>query len=248
MGKIAVVTGAGTGIGKQTTLALLDSGYSVVATGRRTSKLEDLEKDADAGSRLVTVRSDVGVESDVTRLFDVTLSAFGRVDLLFNNAGTGAPAVPMEEIALSQWERVVATNLTGAFLCTRAAMKIMKYQTPRGGRIINNGSISAQVPRPFSAPYTSTKHALTGLTKSTSLDGREFDIVCGQIDVGNAGTEMTSKMGDGALQPDGTRKPEPTFDVDGVARAVLYMDSLALDANVQFLTVIASKMPYSGRG
>lgn len=248
MGKIAVVTGAGTGIGKQTTLALLDSGYSVVAAGRRTSKLEDLEKSADAGNQMVTVRTDVGIESDVIRLFDVTLSAFGRIDLLFNNAGTGAPAVPMEELALSQWERVVATNLTGAFLCTRAAMKVMKYQTPKGGRIINNGSISAQVPRPFSAPYTATKHALTGLTKSTSLDGREFDIVCGQIDIGNAGTEMTSRMGDGALQPDGTRKPEPTFNVDGVARAVLYMDSLPLDANVQFLTVIASKMPYSGRG
>lgn len=248
MEKIAVVTGAGTGIGKHTSLALLASGYSVVATGRRTAKLEALEQEADAGNRLVTIRTDVGSENDVIRLFDVTLSAFGRVDLLFNNAGTGAAPVPMEELTLSQWERVVATNLTGAFLCTRAAMKIMKYQTPKGGRIINNGSISAQVPRPFSAPYTATKHALTGLTKSTSLDGREFDIVCGQIDIGNAGTEMTSKMGDGALQPDGSRKPEPTFDVDGVARAVLYMDSLPLDANVQFLTVIASKMPYSGRG
>lgn len=248
MEKIAVVTGAGTGIGKHTTLALLGSGYSVVATGRRTAKLEALEQEADAGNRLVTIRTDVGSENDVIRLFDVTLSAFGRVDLLFNNAGTGAAPVPMEELTLSQWDRVVATNLTGAFLCTRAAMKIMKYQTPKGGRIINNGSISAQVPRPFSAPYTATKHALTGLTKSTSLDGREFDIVCGQIDIGNAGTEMTSKMGDGALQPDGSRKPEPTFDVDGVARAVLYMDSLPLDANVQFLTVIASKMPYSGRG
>lgn len=248
MEKIAVVTGAGTGIGKHTTLALLGSGYSVVATGRRTAKLETLEQEADAGNRLVTIRTDVGNENDVIRLFDVTLSAFGRVDLLFNNAGTGAAPEPMEELTLSQWDRVVATNLTGAFLCTRAAMKIMKYQTPKGGRIINNGSISAQVPRPFSAPYTATKHALTGLTKSTSLDGREFDIVCGQIDIGNAGTEMTSKMGDGALQPDGTRRPEPTFDVDGVARAVLYMDSLPLDANVQFLTVIASKMPYSGRG
>ncbi|MXW53598.1 MAG: SDR family oxidoreductase [Gammaproteobacteria bacterium] len=248
MEKIAVVTGAGTGIGKHTTLALLGSGYSVVATGRRTAKLETLEQEADAGNRLLTIRTDVGNENDVIRLFDVTLSAFGRVDLLFNNAGTGAAPVPMEELTLSQWDRVVATNLTGAFLCTRAAMKIMKYQTPKGGRIINNGSISAQVPRPLSAPYTATKHALTGLTKSTSLDGREFDIVCGQIDIGNAGTEMTSKMGDGALQPDGARRPEPTFDVDGVARAVLYMDSLPLDANVQFLTVIASKMPYSGRG
>ena len=248
MDKVAVVTGAGTGIGMHTTLALLGSGYSVVAAGRRTAKLEALEEQADVGNRLVTIRTDVGIESDVIRLFDVTLSAFGRIDLLFNNAGTGAAPVPMEELTLSQWDRVVATNLTGAFLCTRAAMKIMKYQTPKGGRIINNGSISAHVPRPFSAPYTATKHALTGLTKSTSLDGREFDIVCGQIDIGNAGTEMTSKMGEGALQPDGSRKPEPTFDVDAVARAVLYMDSLPLDANVQFLTVIASKMPYTGRG
>lgn len=248
MDKVAVVTGAGTGIGMHTTLALLGSGYSVVAAGRRTAKLEALEEQADVGNRLVTIRTDVGIESEVIRLFDVTLSAFGRIDLLFNNAGTGAAPVPMEELTLSQWDRVVATNLTGAFLCTRAAMKIMKYQTPKGGRIINNGSISAHVPRPFSAPYTATKHALTGLTKSTSLDGREFDIVCGQIDIGNAGTEMTSKMGEGALQPDGSRKPEPTFDVDAVARAVLYMDSLPLDANVQFLTVIASKMPYTGRG
>ena len=248
MGKVAVVTGAGTGIGKHTTIALLGAGYSVVATGRRTAKLEELESIAEAGNSLVTLRTDVGNESEVIRLFDVTLSSFGRVDLLFNNAGIGAAPVPMEELTLSQWDRVVATNLTGAFLCTRAAMKIMKHQTPRGGRIINNGSISAQVPRPFSAPYTATKHALTGLTKSTSLDGREFDIVCGQIDIGNAHTEMTSRMEDGALQPDGSRKPEPTFDVDGVARAVLYMDSLPLDANVQFLTVIASKMPYSGRG
>lgn len=248
MGKIAVVTGAATGIGKQTTLALLESGYSVVAAGRRAARLEELEKEASAGDRLVLVPTDVGKEEDVVRLFDVTISAFGRIDLLFNNAGTGAPPVPIEELTLSQWERVVSTNLTGAFLCTRAAMKVMKYQSPRGGRVINNGSISAHVPRPFSSPYTATKHALTGLTKSTALDGREFDIVCGQIDIGNAGTEMTSKMEDGVLQPDGSRKPEPTFDVDAVARAVLYMDSLPLDANVQFLTILASKMPYAGRG
>lgn len=248
MGKVAVVTGAGTGIGKQTTLALLQNDYSVVAAGRRASRLEELDEQAKAGNRLVVVPTDVGKESDVVRLFDVTVSAFGRVDLLFNNAGSGAPPVPMEELTVSQWNRVVDTNLTGAFLCTRAAMKVMKYQSPRGGRIINNGSISAHVPRPFSAPYTATKHALTGLTKSTALDGREFDIVCGQIDIGNAGTEMTSKMGDGALQPDGSRKPEPTFDVDAVAKAILYMDGLPLDANVQFLTIVASKMPYTGRG
>ncbi len=248
MGKVAVVTGAGTGIGKQTTLRLLENNYSVVAAGRRASRLEELDEEAKAGNRLVLVPTDVGKESDVVRLFDVTVSAFGRIDLLFNNAGTGAPPVPMEELTVSQWEGVVATNLTGAFLCTRAAMKVMKYQSPQGGRIINNGSISAHVPRPYSAPYTATKHALTGLTKSTALDGREFDIVCGQIDIGNAGTDMTSKMGEGALQPDGERKPEPTFDVDAVAKAILYMDGLPLDANVQFLTILASKMPYTGRG
>lgn len=248
MGKVAVVTGAGTGIGKQTTLRLLENNYSVVAAGRRASRLEELDDEAKAGNQLVVVPTDVGKESDVVRLFDVTVSAFGRIDLLFNNAGTGAPPVPMEELTVSQWEGVVATNLTGAFLCTRAAMKVMKYQSPRGGRIINNGSISAHVPRPFSAPYTATKHALTGLTKSTALDGREFDIVCGQIDIGNAGTDMTSKMGEGALQPNGERKPEPTFDVDAVAKAILYMDELPLDANVQFLTILASKMPYTGRG
>ncbi|MCY4143029.1 MAG: SDR family NAD(P)-dependent oxidoreductase [Gammaproteobacteria bacterium] len=248
MGKVAVVTGAGTGIGKQTTLRLLENNYSVVAAGRRASRLEELDDEAKAGNQLVVVPTDVGKESDVVRLFDVTVSAFGRIDLLFNNAGTGAPPVPMEELTVSQWEGVVATNLTGAFLCTRAAMKVMKYQSPRGGRIINNGSISAHVPRPFSAPYTATKHALTGLTKSTALDGREFDIVCGQIDIGNAGTDMTSKMGEGALQPNGERKPEPTFDVDAVAKAILYMDGLPLDANVQFLTILASKMPYTGRG
>lgn len=248
MSKVAIITGAGTGIGKHTTLALLEAGYSIVAVGRRHAKLEELETEANAEERLITIPTDVGKENEVTRLFDVTLSAFGRIDLLFNNAGIGAPALPMEEITLSQWERVVQTNLTGAFLCTRAAMRVMKYQTPRGGRIINNGSLSAHSPRPFSAPYTATKHGLTGLTKSTSLDGREFDIVCCQIDVGNAATEMSSLMGDGVLQPDGTRKPEPIFDVDDVARAVLYMDSLPLNANVQFMTIMAPKMPFTGRG
>ena len=248
MSKVAVITGAGTGIGKQTTHALLAKDYIVVLAGRRFRKLEEVVEEVEDKDRVMPVATDVAIEDDVNRLFDVTVSNFGRLDLLFNNAGTGAPAVPMEELTLSQWQRVVDTNLTGAFLCTRAAMKIMKYQSPQGGRIINNGSISAQVPRPFSAPYTSTKHAMTGLTKSTALDGREFDIVCGQIDIGNAGTDMTSRMSEGVLQADGSRKAEPTFDVEGVAQAVVYMDSLPLDANVQFLTVLASKMPYTGRG
>ena len=248
MRKVAIITGAGTGIGKHTTLALLKHGYSLVVTGRRASKLDELAELAAAGDDLISVPGDVGNPDDVDKVFDVALSSFGRLDLLFNNAGTGAPAVPMEELPVDSWMNVVNTNLTGTFLCTRAAMKIMKYQSPQGGRIINNGSISAHVPRPFSAPYTSTKHAITGLTKSTALDGRAFNIVCGQIDIGNAGTEMTSRMGDGVLQADGSRKAEPTFDVDNVARAVVYMDSLPLDANVQFLTVLASTMPFTGRG
>ncbi len=249
MSKVAIITGAGTGVGKHTTLALLKREYYVVAVGRRKSKLDELEEIAGADDRLFTIPTDIGKESEVIRLFDVTVSRFGRLDLLFNNAGVGAPAVPIEELTLSQWNRVVQTNLTGAFLCTRAAMKIMKFQTPRGGRIINNGSIAAQhSPRPLSAPYTATKHALTGLTKSTALDGRNHNVVCCQIDIGNAATEMTSLMEDGVLQPDGTRKPEPTFDVEHAAEAIAYMDSLPLDANVQFLTILASEMPFMGRG
>ena len=248
MSKVAIITGAGTGIGKATTLELLNHDYSIVAVGRRQAKLNELETEAGAEHRLITISTDVGNESEVMRLFDVTLSAFGRVDLLFNNAGIGAPATPMEELTLSQWEQVIRTNLTGAFLCTRAAMRIMKNQTPQGGRIINNGSISAHSPRPFSAPYTASKHALTGLTKSTALDGREHNVVCCQIDVGNAATESTALMNDGVLQPDGARRPEPTFDVNNVGRAVHYMDSLPLDANVQWLTILASQMPYAGRG
>ena len=249
MAKVAIVTGAGTGIGKHTSLALLEAGYSVVLAGRRAAILEEVVTESGAeDERVLAISTDVGNPQDVNLLFDRTMSKFGRLDLLFNNAGTGAPAVPMEELRLAQWQHVVNTNLTGAFLCTQAAIKIMKYQNPRGGRIINNGSISAQVPRPNSAPYTSTKHAITGLTKSTALDGRAFDIVCGQIDIGNASTEMTSRMGDGVLQADGSRKAEPTMDVQNVVRAVLYMDSLPLDANVQYLTVLASTMPFTGRG
>ena len=248
MGKVAIVTGAGTGIGKSTSLALLKEGYAVVLMGRRADKLEETVALADPADDVVAVPGDVSDPDDVDKVFDVALSSFGRLDLLFNNAGTGAPAVAMEELPVDSWLNVVSTNLTGSFLCTRAAMRIMKFQSPQGGRIINNGSISAHVPRPFSAPYTATKHGITGLTKSTTLDGREFNIVCGQIDIGNAGTEMTSRMGDGVLQPDGSRKAEPTFDVENVARAIVYMDSLPLDANVQFLTVLASTMPFTGRG
>ena len=248
MGKVAIVTGAGSGIGKHTSLALIRAGYSVVLTGRTPSKLEAVAAEANAPDKVLVIETNVGHQDEVNMLFDRTVSTFGRLDLLFNNAGTGAPAIPMENLKLLQWQHVVNTNLTGAFLCTQAAMRIMKYQQPRGGRIINNGSISAQVPRPHSAPYTATKHGLTGLTKSTALDGRDFDIVCGQIDIGNAATEMTSRMSEGVLQPDGSRSPEPTMDVENVVKAVLYMDSLPLNANVQFLTVLASTMPFTGRG
>jgi NAD(P)-dependent dehydrogenase (short-subunit alcohol dehydrogenase family) len=246
--KVAIVTGAGTGIGKHTTLALLEAGYSVVLAGRRLERLEAVVETSSAGSRALAVQADVSDPDSVFNLFERTREAFGRLDLLFNNAGTGAPPVPMEELTVEQWKRVVDINLTGSFLCTQQAIKLMKDQNPKGGRIINNGSISAQVPRPNSAPYTSTKHAITGLTRSTSLDGRKHDIVCGQIDIGNAFTEMTSRMQNGVQQADGSLKEEPTMDVDNVVRAVLYMDSLPLDANVQFMTVMASKMPFIGRG
>ena len=248
MDKVAIVTGAGTGIGKHTTLALLEAGYSVVLAGRRLERLEAVVETSSAGSRALAVQADVSDPDSVFNLFERTGEAFGRLDLLFNNAGTGAPPVPMEELTVEQWKRVVDVNLTGSFLCTQQAIKLMKDQNPKGGRIINNGSISAQVPRPNSAPYTSTKHAITGLTRSTSLDGRKHDIVCGQIDIGNAFTEMTSRMQNGVQQADGSLKEEPTMDVDNVVRAVLYMDSLPLDANVQFMTVMASKMPFIGRG
>ena len=248
MNKVAIITGAGTGIGKHTTFALLEAGYSVVLAGRRAAKLEEVVAESNASERTLVMPTNVADPNDVDDLFDRTISTFGRVDLLFNNAGTGAPGVPMEELTLSQWQHVVDVNLTGAFLCTKAAFRIMKYQVPQGGRIINNGSISAQVPRPNSAPYTSTKHGVSGLTKSSALDGRAFNISCGQIDIGNAHTDMTARMGEGALQADGSRKPEPTMDVSNVVKAVLYMDSLPLDASVQFLTVLATTMPFTGRG
>lgn len=248
MNKVAIVTGAGTGIGKHTSLALLAEGYSVVLAGRRAAKLEEVVEESGESERTLVMPTNVADSNDVDDLFDRTVSTFGRLDLLFNNAGTGAPGVPIEELTLSQWQHVVDVNLTGAFLCSKAAFRIMKNQIPQGGRIINNGSISAQTPRPNSSPYTSTKHGISGLTKSCALDGREFNICVGQIDIGNAHTEMTARMGDGALQADGTRKPEPTMDVQNVVKAVLYMDSLPLDANVQFLTVLAAQMPFTGRG
>jgi NAD(P)-dependent dehydrogenase (short-subunit alcohol dehydrogenase family) len=248
-GKIAMVTGAGSGIGRATALALLDDGYSVVLAGRRREALDRSAAEAGASAaRAIVIPADVSDPDSVSALFAATKTAFGRLDLLFNNAGTGAPAVPLEDLTFEQWRRVVDVNLTGAFLCTQAAFRLMKEQDPRGGRIINNGSISAHTPRPNSAPYTATKHAITGLTKSTALDGRAYDIACGQIDIGNAGTEMTARMKDGVLQPGGGTAVEPTMDVGHVARAVVYMASLPLDANVLFLTVMATRMPFVGRG
>lgn len=247
--KVAVVTGAGSGIGKACSLALLDAGYSVVLAGRRTEALESTVADAgEAADRLLVVPTDVGDTSQVERLFAETKAAHGRLDLLFNNAGTGAPAVLLEELTAEQWQTVVDVNLTGSFLCTKEAFKIMKDQDPQGGRIINNGSVSAHVPRPNSAPYTATKHAVTGLTRSTSLDGRKYNIACGQIDIGNAATEMTQRMQEGILQPTGDLLAEARMHVKNVADAVVFMAGLPLDANVQFITVMATTMPYIGRG
>ena len=239
--KIALVTGAGSGIGRAVSLALSAAGFSVVLAGRRG---EELEKTAAQGKNMLPVPTDVTNPESVKALF----SRLERLDLLFNNAGMGAPAVPMDELTFEQWTAVVNVNLTGAFLCAQHAMRLMKTQTPRGGRIINNGSISATTPRPNSAPYTSTKHAITGLTKSISLDGRAFDIACGQIDIGNAATEMTERMANGILQANGSMMVEPRMNVQHVADAVVYMASLPLDANVQFMTVMATKMPLMGRG
>ena len=249
LNKVAIVTGAGTGIGKRTTLALLQEGYSVVLAGRRVEPLERSVREAGAsGSRALVVPTDVSDPASVRALFAKTKERFGRLDLLFNNAGIGIPPVLLEDLTYEQWKSIVDINLTGSFLCTQEAFKIMKSQSPRGGRIINNGSISAHAPRPNSAPYTATKHAITGLTKSTALDGRKYDIACGQIDIGNAATEMTSKMKSGVPQADGSIAVEPTMDPDHVARAVVYMATLPLDANVQFMTVMATKMPFIGRG
>ncbi len=247
--KVAIVTGAGSGVGRSVALALLAEGYAVVLAGRRKEALDaTAEAGKASGGRTLSVPTDVRDPASVKALFAKTKESFGRLDLLFNNAGTGAPPVPLEDLTYEQWKTVVDINLTGSFLCTQEAIKIMKAQTPRGGRIVNNGSISAHAPRPNSAPYTSTKHAITGLTKSTSLDGRKYDIACGQIDIGNAATEMTARMKNGVPQANGTIAVEPTMDPKCVASAVVYMASLPLDANVQFLTVMATKMPFIGRG
>ena len=247
--KIAIITGGGTGIGKRTALALLTEGYSVVIAGRRLEALQNTNAEAGtSGSDLLPVQTDVSNPTSVQTLFAKAKETFGRVDLLFNNAGFGAPQIPLEDLTHDQWISVVSVNLTGAFLCTQEAFRLMKTQSPRGGRIINNGSISAHSPRPNSARYTATKHAVTGLTKSTSLDGRKYNIACGQIDIGNAATEMTTRMKDGVPQPNGQIVPEPTMNADNVANAVVYMAGLPLDTNVLFMTVMANDMPFVGRG
>jgi NAD(P)-dependent dehydrogenase (short-subunit alcohol dehydrogenase family) len=247
MSRVALVTGAGSGIGRAVALGLAREGYGVAIAGRRKDALEQTARDA-GSARVLAVPTDVTEPASVAALFARVRNEFGRLDLLFNNAGIGGRAVPIEELSVEDWQAVVATNLTGAFLCTQQAVALMKSQQPMGGRIINNGSISAHAPRPNSVAYTATKHAITGLTKSTSLDGRKYDIACGQIDIGNALTELSARMASGVPQADGTRAVEPLMDLDHVVRAVVYMASLPLDANVQFLTVMATKMPYIGRG
>ena len=249
MNKVAIVTGAGSGIGRASALALLAAGWQVVLAGRRADALEATRAAAgDNAENCLAVPTDATDPVAVEALFAATQAAFGRLDLLFNNAGSGAPAIPFEDLTLAQWQNVVDVNLTAVFLCTQQAFKLMKSQSPRGGRIINNGSISASAPRPLSAPYTATKHAITGLTKSTSLDGRRYDIACGQIDIGNAATEMTQRMIQGVLQADGSTAVEPRMDVRHVAEAVVHMASLPLEANVQFMTIMATQMPFIGRG
>ncbi len=248
-GRVALVTGAGSGIGRAVSLVLQSAGYSVALAGRRVAELERTAALAKpSGGRMLPVPTDVSKPDSVRALFARTKEAFGRLDVLFNNAGISAPGIPMEDLTYEQWSAVVGVNLTGAFLCAQEAIKLMKAQQPRGGRIINNGSISAHLPRPNSAPYTATKHAITGLTKCISLDGRKYDIACGQIDIGNAVTELTERMAAGVPQANGTKMVEPRMDVRHVAEAVLYMASLPLDANVQFMTVMATKMPFIGRG
>ena len=247
--KIALVTGAGSGIGRQVAIAFCEAGYAVVLAGRRQEPLKETAALVEeSGSRTLVVPSDVSEPSSVTALFEKTREEFGRLDVLFNNAGVNAPAIPMEDLSIEQWKSVVDINLTGVFLCAQQAIKLMKNQKPKGGRIINNGSISAHVPRPNSAAYTSTKHAVTGLTRCISLDGRKHDIACGQIDIGNALTEMAQRMTKGVPQANGSVEIEPTMDVKNVASAVVYMASLSLDANVQFMTIMATEMPFIGRG
>jgi len=247
--KVAIITGAGSGIGKAVALAFLENGYRVALAGRRKDALEGTIKEAGAnGSTAIAVPTDVSDAKAVSNLFATTREKFGRLDVLFNNAGVNAPGVPLEELTVDQWKNVVDINLTGMFLCIQEAFRIMKDQDPRGGRIINNGSISAHAPRPNSAPYTATKHAVTGLTKCASLDGRKYDIACGQIDIGNAMTELAARMAKGVPQADGSIKPEAMMDVREVASAALYMANLPLDTNVQFMTIMATKMPFVGRG
>jgi NAD(P)-dependent dehydrogenase (short-subunit alcohol dehydrogenase family) len=249
--KFAVVTGAGTGVGKAVALSLAQAGYSIALAGRREDMLKETAAGVTkAGTKALVVPTDVSNRDSIVALFAKVKSTFGRLDLLFNNAGIGAPPVPIEELPFETWQNVVATNLTGMFLCTQEAIKIMKAQSPRGGRIVNNGSISAHAPRPYSIAYTSTKHAVTGLTKSTSLDCRQYDICCSQIDIGNAATPLTDRMvqGDGVLQPDGSKRIEPRMNADDVGRAVVYIAGLPLDTNVLFMTVMANTMPFVGRG
>jgi NAD(P)-dependent dehydrogenase (short-subunit alcohol dehydrogenase family) len=247
--KVALVTGAGAGIGKAVAMEFLRQGYACVLNGRRKDRIEAVAvQGRGLGADAIAVAGDVREPSEVQALFAEVLRTFGRLDVLFNNAGVGAPAIPFEDLTIEQWQAAVDTNLTGTFLCCREAFRIMKKQEPHGGRIINNGSISAHVPRPFTAPYTATKHAITGLTKSLSLDGRAYDIACGQIDIGNAASEMTEPMAGGILQADGSVKVEPRIDVKHVANAVVAMANLPLDVNVQFITIMATKMPYIGRG
>ena len=248
-GKVAIVTGGGSGIGRHSALALLREGYSVAIGGRRMSALEETIAEAgDGGERMLAVATDVTDAESIRNLFAQTKERFGRLDVLFNNAGIGSPRMPMEDIPLEAWQAVVNTNLTGTFVCTQEAIKIMKSQDPMGGRIINNGSISAYTPRPDSVAYTATKHSITGLTKSTSLDGRKYNIACGQIDIGNAATPMTARMSGGVPQASGLTIEEPTYDVNHAADAVVFMANLPLDTNVQFITIMATKMPYAGRG
>jgi NAD(P)-dependent dehydrogenase (short-subunit alcohol dehydrogenase family) len=251
MTKVALITGAGSGIGKATALAFLREGYSVVLAGRRRDRLEQTAAEgagAPAGSKTLVVPTDVGNPASVRALFSQAKESFGRLDVLFNNAGAGAPAIPLEDLSFEQWKAVVDVNLNGTFLCTQEAIKLMKSQTPRGGRIINNGSISAHTPRPDTAPYTATKHAITGLTKSTALDGRKYDIACGQIDIGNAATDLTSRMQEGIIQPHGAIMTEARMDVEHAAEAVLTMARLPLETNILFMTIMATKMPFVGRG
>jgi NAD(P)-dependent dehydrogenase (short-subunit alcohol dehydrogenase family) len=248
-GKVAIITGAGSGIGKQVAIALAHEGYAVALAGRRKEPLEATAEVAKtSGVSTLIAPTDVSDPASVKALFDATREKFGRLDLLFNNAGVGARPLPLEDLPYEQWKKVIDINLNGAFLCTQEAFRIMKAQQPQGGRIINNGSISAHAPRPNSAPYTASKHGMTGLTKATSLDGRKYNIACGQIDIGNAATEMTARMGQGVPQASGAIEVEPTFDAGNVARAVIYMAGLPLDANVLFMTVMATKMPFVGRG